>query len=299
MNARPRPQPGGLALFQPGLALSGGALTLCGALLAGGSFRDWGLYPAVIGSVLLFAAGSAFTHFFETARPEPRDPREPLQTSEETGTAWRFGWLALIPGAALPALGGRYAALISVGIALLLVLYASQFRTVWGPGFFTFGAARALALLLGQAVVPMALERFWNVSLPILVYAVGWEVLRCSRQPGAPRSTALVALAHLTFGVSLALYQGAWTTFHWPEALPLLVVLFLVSFPRFVGAVMLVGLAPAQLAIQYGLLGELLLGAVVVAGYNSLLPALAVCAVGLVLFQTLERWPVPLVTQPR
>lgn len=288
-----------MALFQPGLALSGGALTLSGALLSGGTLRDWGIYPVVIGSTLLFAAGAAFTRFFETARPEPCDPRRPVETSEETATAWRGGWMALLPGAALPTLGGRNAALIAVAMALLLVLYASVTRNTWGPGFFTFGAARALALLLGEAVVPMALERFWNVSLSILIYSVGWEVLRCSRQPGAPRSTALVALAHLTFGVSLAMYQGAWTTFHWAEALPLLIVLFLVSFPRFVAAVMLVGLPPVRAAVQFGLIGELLLGAIIVAGYRALLPALVLCAAALLLYQTLERWPVPLVMQPR
>src|SRR5579885_3506770 len=122
MNARPRPQPGGLALFRPGVALSGAAVTLAGGLLAGGGLREWALYPALIGAALLFAAGSCFECFFGRARPAGGDAPE---GDEEVGTAWRFGWLTLIPGVALPALAGRNAALISVGIALLVVLYAA------------------------------------------------------------------------------------------------------------------------------------------------------------------------------
>lgn len=296
MNARPRPQPGGPTLFRPGVALSGSALTLAGGLISGGSLHDWSLYPAIAGAALLFAAGACFESFFQNARP---DQREAIEKDEEIRTAWRFGWLTLIAGAALPALAGRNPALFAVGIALMVVLYASVTRTLWGPGFFTYGGARALALLLGVSAVPMGLERYWNTALPVLVYAAGWEVLRSARQPGAPRSTALVALAHLAGGVSLALYQGAWTTFHWLDALPFVLLLMAAAFPRFVSAVMLVGPTPVLQAVQYGLLGEVLLGAMLAAGHNSLLAGLVVAALAGGVYLALERWPVPLVLEPR
>jgi hypothetical protein len=38
---------------------------------------------------------------------------------------------------------------------------------------------------------------------------------------------------------------------------------------------------------------------VLAAGYNGLLPGLAVAAVAPLLYMALERWPVPLVTEPR
>ena len=100
MNARPRPQPGGPALFRPGVAVSGAALTLAGGLISGGSLHDWSLYPAMAGAALLFAAGACFESFFQNARP---DQREAIEKDEEIRTAWRFGWLTLIAGAALPA----------------------------------------------------------------------------------------------------------------------------------------------------------------------------------------------------
>jgi hypothetical protein len=296
MNARPRPQPGGPALFRPGVAVSGGALTLAGGLISGGNLHDWGLYPAMAGAALIFGAGACFESFFQLARP---GRREAIENDEEIRTAWRFGWMTLITGAALAALAGRNPALFGVGIALLVVLYASVTRPLWGPGFFTYGGARALAVLLGISAVPMGLERYWNTALPVLIYATGWEVLRSARQPGAPRTTALVALAHLAGGVSLALYQGAWTTFHWLDAMPFLFLLLAAAFPRFVSAVMLVGPAPVLQAVQYGLLGEVLLGAMLAAGHNSLLSGLVVSAMAGGVYLALERWPVPLVLEPR
>lgn len=296
MNAAPRPFSDYTGILSPPLALSGGALALAGALLAGAGFRDWRLYPVVVGAVLLHAAGSAFTRFFSTAQPQPGPER---RLSDEAQTAWKLGWMTLVPGAALPALAGRSASLAAIGVALLLVLYASVTRTSWGPGFATFGAARGLTLVLGMTVAASGVQNYWNVALPVLLYAMGWDVLRSARQPGAPGSTALVALAHLVGAVSLALYQAAWAYFHWIDAFVLLILLLAVAFPRFVSAVMLIGTPPVFQAVQFGLLGEVLLVAALAAGYNDLLPGLAVAAAALPLYQTLGRWPVPLVLQPR
>lgn len=296
MNAAPRPLYDQTGLLSPPLALSGGALALAGALLAGAPLTDWRLYPVAVGAMLLHAAGHAFTRFFATARPQPGPDR---RLPDEAQQAWKLGWLTLLPGAALPALGGRAAWLAAIGVALLLVLYASATRTEWGLGFANFGAARALTLVLGLCLAESGLERYWNVALPVLVWAMGWDVLRSARQPGAPRTTGFVALAHLVGAVSLALYQAAWSYFHWTDAFVPLILLLAVAFPRFVSAVMLIGAPPVLQAVQYGLIGEVLLAAVLVAGYNNLLPGLAVAALVLPLFKLLERWPVALVMDPR
>src|SRR5688500_5822448 len=115
MNAAPRPMPDQAALLSPGLALSGAADALAGALLAGAALADWRIYPVLLGSALLFGAGHAFTRFFATAQPLPGPERK---LPDEAQLAWKLGWMALIPGAALPALAGRTTALIAIGIAL-------------------------------------------------------------------------------------------------------------------------------------------------------------------------------------
>jgi len=283
--------------LSPGPALAAGSAGVAGALTAGAGWGEPGPWLAGAAGALLCAAGSAFGTFFAEATAARTSPE--WGRREPSRGPWRLGWSLLLLGAALPALLGREAALLGLATALAWVLLAAVTRPVWGVGFANAGAAHALTLLLGMAAGPYGPARFWPLALPVLAYAMGWEVLRCARQPGAPRTTALVALAHLAGAVALLLYQGAAGYFLWPEAFPFLVLLFVVAFPRFVRAVMVVGLPPVAEAVQYGLIGQVLLLAFLAAGHAGLPAGLLLTGAAIGEYWVLRRSPVPLVLAPR
>jgi hypothetical protein len=287
-----------LALLRPAVALSAAGEIMAGAFIGGATLTDWRLYLLSASGGLLFAAGTAFQFFFEHAKPVvPGVTREAPRP--ELPLAWRAGLAALLLGVLLAAPALQFSAAAAVVTALLLVVHAAVTRTVWGAGFATAGAARGMNLILGMTAMTAGLERHWKVALPVMVYAMGWEVLRSARQPGAPSSTALVALLHLVGAVALALFQANTGPFYWQDALPFLLLLIVLAFPRFVRAVMMVGSAPVAEAVQYGLMGLLLLEATLAAGYSGLLHGLLVAALLAPLYYLLRRWPVPLVLTPR
>ena len=296
----PSPQLRLLEVMNPPLVLSAVAECLAGACLARASLMALQPYLLALASALLFAAGSTFTYYFERAAAPSRQGRRPGESEGvPSGAAWRVGWGLLLVGAALPAFAGTRAALAGIGVTLLVVVYAAVTHSAWGTGFLTFGAARGVNFLLGLSADPNGVSHFGLTALAVAVYATGWAVLRNSRQPGAPPTTAFVALVHLVGGVAVVLYQGLRGPFYWIDALPFLLVLLSLTFPRFVSAVMEGRTPKVAEAVQYGLLGLALLEATLAAGYAGVLAGALVAALCVPLYLALRRWPIPLVIEPR
>jgi hypothetical protein len=286
-----------LPLVGPAQSVIAGAAAVSGALIAGGGWREPRVWAMGLAGALLCGAGHAFAAFFAEAVAARHSPD--WGRAEPDRLPWRLGWALLLCGCALPAAAGREAAMLALAAALAWVLLATVTRPLWGIGFANAGAAHALTLIAGMAAGPYGAERFWPLALPLTAYVMGWEVLRCARQPGAPRTTAVVALGHLAGAVALLLYQGVAGYFLWPQALPFLILLLAAAFPRFVRAVMLVGLSPVAEAVRFGLLGQGLLLAVMVAGHAELFGALLITALASGAYWIQQRYPVPLVLAPR
>lgn len=284
----PRPALGPLNLP---VTVAAAAECLAGAFLAGASVWEPLPYVLAAASALLFAAGSAFGDHFERATAARNPDRRP-DGPDDGAAAWRQGWVLLLLGAALPVLGGRNSVVAAVGVALLVILYYGVTRTVWGVGYATAGAARALNLILGLTAHEFGVNRFYGAGLGIFLYTVGWEVFRTTGRRDSPPTTPFVALLHLAGGVAALLYFAAGNQFYWVDALVFVIPGLGLAFPWFVNTVMDPRPGNVAAGVQFGFLGLSLLEAGLAAGLAGLPSALLVGALCLALFFTLRRWPI-------
>lgn len=300
-----------LAVVEPPVAIGAAAETLAGCFLGAiapgphPGLADPRPYVAAVGSMLLFAAGPAFSRYFERAAAESRDQRLPPAPNPEPSpglparTLWTRAWVLLLVGAVLPAVGGRDAALSAVAVALALVLNAALGRSAWGVGFLLTGAARGMNLVMGLAVADAWTAPTLIAALPVALYGVGWAVLRASRQPGAPPTTGFVAMLHLVAAVSVLFYLAISRFAYRLDSLFFLLAFVGLTFPRFVSAVAEPRRPHVLEAVQFGLLGLGLMEAALASGYSSFLAGVPPAAVCLCVYFALRRWPVPLVLDPR
>jgi hypothetical protein len=279
--------------------ISAAAECLAGGFIAGAQLGDLRLYPLALGAALIFAAGSLLGHFFDRTADARHFPERPLPSGRvRASEVWRVGLALLVLGVALSAAGGRDSLLAGVAVALVVAVHASLTKSIWGPGFITTGLARAANLLLGMTAAGEVL-RFAPAALPVVLYATGWAVLRASRQPGAPFSTVFVAALHLVAGVAAALYLGGQLYVRWLDALPFLLLLFGLVFPRLVAALADPRRPAALEAVQYGFLGLLLLEAALAAGHSGFYYGAVVGLGAAGARLALGKWPLTLITTPR
>jgi 4-hydroxybenzoate polyprenyltransferase len=298
-QTRPPDQaPGLLTLANPPILLSAAVEAVAGAYLAGAPFIGAEPLGVAIASALLFTAGNAFAYYFARVAPSAgRQEAEPGGIA--TANAWRLGWITLLLGAALPALFGQMAVLMSIGVALLLVLNAAATREVWGAGFLTMGAARGLNLLLGIAVRHEMLGRYAGAVIPVILLVVGWELMRHSRQPGAPPTTTFFSLAHVAAAIAVLLYLSSSQFNYRLDALPFLIATVALGLPRFIVASQDPRRPAAAAAVQFGFLALTMLAATLAAGYAGLRAGVLIVLLGTTVYQALKAWPIPLVTEPR
>lgn len=297
----PAPGQDFLALVNPPLVVSAAAEALAAALIGDAPLREPKALVLAAASGLLFGAGAIFGHYFDRTADAARDPERPLTSGRvEPQRAWSLGWVLLLSGAALAAAAGRGSLVVATGLALVIVLYAAVTKGIWGAGFLTLGAARGLNVLLGLTAADLNADRYWAlalVAIPVMLYTVGWAVLRGTRQRGAPPSSGLVGLLHIVAGVSALLYQAVTQFSYRGDATPFLVLFLALAFPRFVTAVADPRRPQVLEAVQYGFLCLTLLEATLAAGYAGaaagLLPALACIP----LYRALKKWPVSLVLE--
>ncbi len=289
-----------LSLVNPPLALSAAAEALAGAFISGASPSRPEAYLLAVAAALLFGAGAVFGHYFDRDLDLQRDTTRPLPGERiPPGTAWGLGWMLLVPGVLLPWLTGRDGLLAAIGVAMLVVVHAAVTKSVWGVGFLTIGAARALNLVLGLTAGEIGVIGFWTATLPVVLYTVGWAIMRAARQPGAPPATAFIGLLHLTAGASMLFYLTvSWVSYR-VDSLPFLLGFLALTFPRFVGALVEPGRPPVMQAVQYGFLGLTLLEASLAAGYRGFFLGLIVALFCLPLYAALRRWPVSLMLEAR
>jgi UbiA prenyltransferase family protein len=289
-----------LALVNPPLVVSAAAECLAGAYLGGPFWLSAPPYVLALASAFLFAAGSVFGHYFDRTADAARYPDRPLASRRtEAGTAWKLGWTLLVTGAVLASLSGRNGALAGIGVAVAVVLYAAGTKAVWGAGFLTLAAARGLNLVLGLTASELGVLHFAPLAVPVMLYALGWSLLRASRQPGAPPTTGFVGLLHLGGAVTVHLYQAGNTFYQWRDALLFLLVFLAITFPRFVRAVMEPRRGFVLEAVQYGFIGLTLLEATLVAGQSGALAGLLIALFCIPLYTALRKWPISLVTERR
>jgi 4-hydroxybenzoate polyprenyltransferase len=286
--------------LQPPLLLSVAAECLAGALLTGYSLASYQPWLLAAAAALIFGAGAAHGAYFDrhlAEEPAPEARASARQVDPEW--LWRWGLAAVAAAVLLALLAGRREALAAVAVATVVLLHASVTRGVWGLGFLTTGLAHAGVFLMGLSADEHGIARHAAAALPVLAYAVGWAVLRASRQPGAPPSTPFVALLHLLAGVALLIYQTSAQVYYPLDAVVFMLPLLPLVLPRLV-RVMADPRRPAAVeAVQYTFVGLTLLEASLAAGYAGLAAGLVVTAVGLGVFLALRRWPVRLVTWPR
>lgn len=280
------------------LLVSAAAECLAGALVGGASLDSPRLYGVVLASVLLFAAGALFGHFFDRAPDEKLHPDRPLPSGRIAQRAVsRAGWLLLLTGTAMaPLAAGRDAALAGVGVGLMVAVYASLAKNVWGFGFLTLAAARGLNLLLGLSAGPDGLGGQSVLAVPVLLYAAGWAVTRTARQPGAAPATAFMGLLHVGAGLAVLLYYVVSTGYRL-DALPFLLLCFGLALPRFVSAAIEPRQSRVAEAVQYGFLGLTLLEATLAGAFAGIRAGILVAFFCLPLYATLRKWPISLATR--
>jgi 4-hydroxybenzoate polyprenyltransferase len=296
----PAPRRELLYLVNPPLVVSAAAECLAGAYLGGAPLGSFKPYVLALSAALLFAAGSVFGHYFDRPNDETHHPERALPSGRlEPGRAWLLGWGLLLPGVLLTWCVGRESLATSIAVALAVVLYAAVAKGVWGWGFFTLAAARALNLVLGLTATEHGLLFFWKGAVPVLLYAAGWAVLRSSKQPGAPPASAFVALLHMAAGLSVFLYLDA-ALLDVKAFVVLLVPLFgFWVLPRVVRAV-LDGRRPAVLeAVQWSFVGLTFLEMGLAGGSNGLPSGLIVGACSVAMYYALRKWPVTLALASR
>jgi hypothetical protein len=288
-----------LSLINTPIALSAAVESVACAYVAGVPFIGLEALGVAASSALLFTAGNAFAVYFSRVSPAPPAPREPEPATAEATRAWRLGWIALLVGAALPALFGKMAVLVSIGVALLVVLHAAVTREIWGAGFLTLGAARGLNALLGIAVRPEVLGRYAVVAVPVILLVVALELMRHSRQPGAPPTTTFFSLAHAAAAVAVLLYVATSRFDYRMDALPFLFATVTLLLPRFIGASQDLRRPAAAAAVQFGYLALTMLEATLAGGFTGLRAGILVVIMGVGVYHALKAWPIPLVLDPR
>jgi 4-hydroxybenzoate polyprenyltransferase len=271
--------------------ISAAAEALAGAFLAGVSFLSPLPYLLAAASALLFGAGCAFGDHFDRAA---RNARPQTDSPDDGASSWRLGWALLLLGGLLPVLGGRNSAATAVGVALLVILYYAVTRSVWGVGYATMGAARALNLLLGMTAHEFGLRNFAGAGLGIFLYTVGWEVFRTTGRRDAPPTTPFVALLHLGAGVAALLHFASSNQFYWIDALVFLVPALALSFPWFVNTVMDPRPGNVAAGVQWGFLSLTLLEAALAAGLSGIHSGILLAALAAALYLTLRREPISL-----
>jgi len=302
LKSQPEPEaqePNLVEWVDPPLIAAAVAECLAGALIGGAALLSPAVLATVLASGLLFAAASVFGRHFDAAHEARAQPTARVALSPSGDTAWQLAWVLLVLGLLLPAVAGPSVLLAAVGVALVLVLHAAALQREWGLGFLTWGAARGLNLALGLSLGEFGLSRYGLIALPVALYAVGWAILRTSRQPGVPPTTGFVALLHLSGSLAAHLYQAVRTYHRWTEALVFLALFVWLAFPRFVRAVMEPRRPLVAEAVQYGFVGLTLMEAAMAAGYAGASAGALVGLLALGVFQALKRWPVSLVTTPR
>ncbi len=295
----PRLQDDFLTLLNAPLALVAAAECLAGGLSV--SFvLSLPPFVTAMGSACLFGAGACFGHYFDRDADLAEHPDRPLPSGRvEPGVAWKAAWVLLPIGLLLTATGGLQALAFALMTAMAVILYAAVTRRVWGVGFLTLGAAHALNLAVGLSVAPDLLPRYVPAVAAVGLYAAGWAMVRVSRQPGAPPTTSFVALVHLAAAAS-ALIFAARSGFNRPwEALPFLIGLVILAYPRFVNAAVDPRRPAALEAVQYGFLGFTLLSATLAGGYSGIVPALLVALLMVPQYLLLKRSPIQLASRPR
>jgi 4-hydroxybenzoate polyprenyltransferase len=289
-----------LGLLNPPLAVAAAAESLTGALAANTPLNSPAPYLLAFVSALLFAAGSAFGHYFDRENDAKRRPERPLPAGRiDPGLTWRLALMLLGLGILLPLLVSQTSGLAGIGVALAVVLYAAVAKNSWGAGFLVLGIARSLNLVLGLTAWEGGVDRLMLAALPVLLHAIGWALLRACRQPGAPPNTGFVALLHLGAGASALLYQIGSRFAYRLDAIPFLLLYLGFTFPPVVNAVLEPRRPLVATATQYSFLGLTMLEATLAAGYDGIASGLIVALLGGLVFSLLRRWPVSLLTDPR
>jgi len=287
------------ALLSPPLIFAAAIEAIAGAYVAGEPFVAFRTFLLGLAAALLFTAGNAFAAYFRQVAARNRPGFSPTVAESSAPVLWKWGWLCLFAGAALPALAGKMALLIAIGIALCLVLHAAVTQEIWGLGFLTWGAAHGLNLLLGIAARSEVFSRYALAALPVLLLAVGLAIVRHSRQPGAPPTTGFMGLVHAAAAMTTLLYLTANSFNYRLDALPFLFATLALALPRFVIAVQDPRRPAAVEALQYGFMALTAMEATLAAGYSGIRAGVLVTLLGVVVFRLLKSWPLTLVTEPR
>jgi hypothetical protein len=272
---------------------------IAGAYVAGESFVAFRTFLLGLAAALLCTAGGAFAAYFRQLADRNRSGTPDTDVPDTAPVLWRWGWLALFAGAALPAFAGKMALLVAIGIALCVVLHAAVTQEIWGLGFLTWGTARGLTLLLGIAARSEVFGRYALAALPVLLLAVGLAIMRHSRQPGAPPTTGFMSLVHVAAAMTVLLYLMANSFNYRLDALPFLFLTLALALPRFVMALQDPRRPAAVEALQYGFMALTAMEATLAAGYSGIRAGVLVALLGVVVFRLLKASPLNLVTDPR
>lgn len=288
-----------LSLINPPVVLAAAAESLAGVLLGGARLDSPKPYLVVLTSAAAFAAGSTFSHYFDRGQDEDLHPDRPLPAERvNPATAWSLACGLLVLAALFCGLAGgvegRTTWLVGTGLILLVVLYAAVTKSIWGAGFLTLAAARGLNLLLGLTATEWGLARYPYLPVPVVLFALGWALIRASRQPRAPQSTGFMALLHLVAAVSVVVYISGTTFSYRGDAVPFALGSVALTFPRFVNAVLDPRPVNAAAAVQYGFLGLTLLDAALAAGCAGFTAGLLVGTPAYLVYLALRRWPISL-----
>lgn len=289
-----------LTLLPPPLLLSVAAEALAGALLTGYSPASYQPWLLALAAVLIFAAGAAHSAYYDRHLDAEHAPERALPAERlDAEWVWRGGLIAVAVAILLALAVGRREALAAAGVATVVLLHASVTKGIWGVNFFTTGLARAAVFILGLSADQHGIARHGGAALPVLAFAVGWAVLRASRQPGAPPTTTFIAVLHLLAGVALLIYQVAAKVYYQVDALIFMLPVLPLVLPRLVSVLADPRRPVAAEAVQYTFVGLTLVEASLAAGYGGMLSGFVVAAFGVGVFLALRRWPVALITWPR
>jgi 4-hydroxybenzoate polyprenyltransferase len=251
-----------------------------------------GLGWLLVATAGLYAGGVVLNDVFDRevdARERPERPIPSGRVHPWQAAALGAGLLAAGVGAALCA--GPVPAGIAAATAFAVVTYDA-----WGKhhpfiGPLNMGLCRALNLMLGVAIVPMALAWAWPLGLLPLTYIAAVTMVSRGEVHGARRpvlvaATGLVTLVGIALiGIVLSrtgvdLTARGFTPLHPVWALALVAGLLWRVIPAFLRAASTSAPGDIRHAVRTGVLSLVVLDAVIAASYAGIMGSLTVLATG-------------------
>ncbi len=230
-----------------------------------------------LSSMLLYTGGIVLNDVFDAKLDATERPERPIPSGKvkQASAAWLVG-IAFLAGCILAYAINTSAFAIAVGITFMCLLYNGIAKHHFIAGPITMGTCRGLNLLLGMAVIPVALDHWYIALIPIIYIAAVTNISR--GEVYGNNRTAMLVSAGLYGIVLCALVFFTFTSKHFLALAFILLFVAMILTPLLKA---LRSLNPIDIrsAVKSGVLALILMNASWIALSGFWILALAVCAI--------------------